>query len=430
MRKTIFRKLRAEGLIEDYNGFRKNLPPRLSGRIFVWDETLREGEKTPGIFLTYTEKVRLAQMLDDVGVAVINLGFPGFSEEESNAARRLSNESFQNVTLAASARPTKNDVDACLGCGLDEILISSPFNELHIKHVLKSKREDVLKKVTESVTYAKTHGLAVDFALEDASRTPLPEILQILEVAINAGANRLVIEDTVGILRPLSVHYLISNIRKNLTERVKKQVEFAVKCYNDLGLATANTIAAVEEGVTHVQTSVGGNGERAGLAPMEEVVMAAELLCRSSTGIEVRKLYRLNQLVEKTFTSPLPFHKAVVGENAFSHASDEQVHGMLSHPVAYVPYPPDLIGRETSFYLGVHTGKQSIESLLELNKVKATAAEADQIVKRIRTSQANLDKGQMIITFYQVKKLLKELQKGLTQEDFWRIVKNVTGRSA
>ncbi len=426
MRKTILKKLRAEGLIEDYNGFRKNLPPSLSKRIFIWDETLRESGKTPDVFLTYAEKVRLAQMLDSVGVALINLGFPGFSEEETRTVRRLSNENFENASLVASARTMKSDVDACLGCDLDEIVISAPFNKLHLRHVLKSTKDIVLEKVTETIAYAKTHGLAVNFALEDASRTPLVEILQIFQAALKSGANRLVVEDTVGILRPLSVHYIMSKIRKDLAKQVKKDVVLAVKCYNDFGVAAANTVSAIEEGVTYAQTSVGGNGERAGLAPMEEVVMIAELLCRSNTGIEVRKLYRLNQLVERTFTSPLPFHKAVVGEKAFSHASDEHVHGMLSHPVAYVPYPPELIGRETSFYIGTHTGKETVKDLLTLGKIKATPPQIDAIVNRIRSSQANLDKGQMMITFYQIQKLLKELRRGLTQEDFWRITRNVT----
>jgi isopropylmalate/homocitrate/citramalate synthase len=425
MRKTVFKKLRAEGLIEDYNGFRKNLPPKLSRNILIWDETLRESDKTPGVFLTYIEKVRLAQMLDAVGVAVINLGFPGFSEEEMRTVKKISNESFESAVLVASARVLRKDVDACLGCGIEEIVISTPFNGLHLRHILKASREDVLKRVTDSVAYAKTHGFTVSFSLEDASRTPIVEIFQILEAALKAGADRIVVEDTVGIMRPLSTHYLMSKIRKGLFELMKKEVSLAIKCFNDFGMATANTLAAIEEGATYALTSVDGNGERAGLAPLEEVVMAVELLCRSNTSIDVRKLHRLSQLVEKTFTSPLPFHKSIVGQNAFSHASDEHVHGMLCHPLAYVPFPPELIGRQTSYYLGVHTGSETVEDLLELGKYEAISEQIDEIVKRVRNSQANVDKGEMIIAFYQIEKLMKELRKGLTEEDFWKIVKNV-----
>lgn len=426
MRKTIFRKLRAEGLIENYNRFRKNLPPRLSKQIFIWDETLREGELTPRVFLTYVEKVKLAKILDDVGVAVINLGFPGLSEEEKNNVRRLSNESFQQARLAASARALRSDVDDCLGSGVNEISISAPFNELNLQYVSRTTKKETLKDVVDCIGYAKAHGLKVNFVLEDASRTPIQEIIEIFEAAINARADRLVIADTVGFLRPLSTRYLISNIRKQLSELGKKNIPLSVKCHNDFGLATANTLAAIEEGITYPQTCIAGYGERAGIAPMEEVVLSLELLYGLRTGIDVKKLYRLSQLAEKIFVWPLPFHKPLVGEDAFSHASDMHIHAMLSHPLTYEPFPPEMIARQTLFYLGIRTGEQMVEDRLRMAGIKATPAQINEIVKKVRSSQENLDKGQMLMIFYQIKSLLREMRKGLTEEDFWRIVKKVT----
>jgi isopropylmalate/homocitrate/citramalate synthase len=426
MRKTIFKKLEAQGLIANYNRLRKNLPPKLPERVFIWDETLREGVQTPTVYLTYVEKVKLAKMMDEMGMSLITVGFPAFSDEEKNDVKRIANEGFEQVRLAASARISKGDVDACLECGIREILLFTPFNGLNLQYRLKMTREQVLEKTVESVEYAKKHGTTVNFVLEDASRTPLEEILQILEAALKAGADRLVIADTVGFLRPLSMRYLMSHIREGLSQLVKKEVPLSVHCRNDFGLATANTLAAVEEGVAYVHTCIAGFGERAGLAPLEEVVVALELLYNIDTSLDMEKLYRLSQLAEKSFALPVQFHKPIIGDNAFSYEVDEHVYSMLAHPLIYEPFPPEMIERQTVFYIGRQTGKRLVESRLASAGIKATLGQIDEIVRRIKSIQQSLDKGGTQMTFYQIKKLMRELRKGSTDEDFWRIVEQVT----
>jgi len=392
MRKTIYRKLRIRGLIENYNRFRKNLSRNLPEKVFIWDETLNEGEQAPIVFLTYVEKVKLAKMLDDIGVSMINIGFPGISEEEEKTISRISNEGFEQVKIVTSARAIISDIDACLRCDTREISIFTPFNELNLQYVLKTTKKDVLEKTVNCVEYAKNHGLTVNFVLEDASRTPLEEISQIFKAAIQTGADRLVIADTVGFLRPLSMHYLITRIKQSLSQLTKKDVQFSVRCHNDFGLATANTLTALEEGVNYPQTSVAGFGE----------------------------------LAEKSFVSPIAFHKSIIGENAFSHASEKHIHGMLAHPLIYEPFLPKKIGRETMFYLGKQIGRHLVENRLTLAGIKATPRQVDEIVRRISRQQESLDKGEMLMTFYQIKKLMREMQRGLTEEDFWKIVEQVT----
>ncbi|MBS7660283.1 hypothetical protein KEJ28_06385, partial [Candidatus Bathyarchaeota archaeon] len=159
MRKTIFKKLEAEGLIANYNRLRKTLPPKLPKRVFIWDETLREGVQIPNVFLTYVEKVKLAKMLDEIGVSIITVGFPGLSEEERDAVRRITNESFQQASIVASARITKSDIDECITCGVREIALFTPFNGLNLRYRLKMSKEQVLEKTVESIEYAKTHGI-------------------------------------------------------------------------------------------------------------------------------------------------------------------------------------------------------------------------------------------------------------------------------
>jgi isopropylmalate/homocitrate/citramalate synthase len=426
MRKTIFKKLEAQGLITNYNHLRKNLPPKLPERVFVWDETLREGIQTPAVFLTYVEKVKLAKMMDEMGVSIITVGYPAFSEEEKNTVKRIANEGFQQASLAAPARPIKSDIDACLECGIREIPIFTPFNGLNLQYNLKMTKEQVLQKTVESIEYAKKHGVKVDFVLEDGSRTPLQDILQIFEAAVEAKADRLVIGDTVGFLRPLSMRYLISHIRDGLSELAKKEVPLSVHCHNDFGLATANTLAAVEEGVTYVHTCVAGFGERSGCAPLEEVCAALELLYDVDTGLELDKLYRLSQLAEKTFALPIQFHKPIIGENSFSYEVDEHIRAMLANPLTYEPFPPEIVGRETMFYLGRQTGKNLIESRLAQAEIKVTPMQVEEIVRRIKGTRESLDKGEAQMIFYQIKRLLKDLRKGLTEEEFWKTVEQVT----
>lgn len=425
MKKTLFRKLRSENLIENYNRFRKTLPSKLPDKVFIWDETLVEGGNTPTVFLAYSERVRLAQLLDELGVSILNIGFPGFSEEEKDAIRRLSNENFTKAKIAASARTKTADIDACLNSHIREIALSTPFNNLNLKHVLKNRPEEILEQTESAITYAKKHGLMVNFVLEDASRTPLEDILKIYEVAVKSGADRLVIEDTVGILRPLSTRYLVSRVRDGLFELTKSRKLLSIRCHNDFGLATANTLAAIEEGITYPQVCVAGYGERTGLAPLEEVVVALELLYGIKTEIDAHKLYRLSQFVEKSFTWPLPFHKPIVGEDAFSHASDKQVRGMLAHPLAFEPFPPKMIDRETTLYMDRHLGEASVKAYLDLQGIKATNEQVREIARRVRRSQERVDKGEMMITFYEIKKLLRQLRKGAAEEELKRIIRQV-----
>jgi isopropylmalate/homocitrate/citramalate synthase len=425
LKKTVFRNLRTQNLIENYNRFRKTLPSKLPKRVFIWDETLIEGGNTPTVFMKYSERVRLATALDELGVAIINIGFPGFSADEKEAVRRLSNESIIQARLLASARIKREHIDACLNSSIREIALATPFNNLNLKYVLKTSAERVIEQTIYCIEYAKKHGFTVDFVLEDASRTPLEDILKIYLAAVKAGADRLVIEDSVGVLRPLSTHYLISRIREGLLERTKDNLLLSIRCHNDFGLATANTLAAIEEGITHPQVCVAGYGERTGLAPLEEVVVSLELLYGRNTGIDAHRIYRLSQFVEKSFTWPLAFQKPIVGEDAFSHASDKQVQGMLGHPLSYEPFPPKMLDRETTLYIGKHLGEAAVQAYLDLQGIKATPVQVAEIAKRFRKSQERLDKGEMMITFYEIKKLLRQLRKGLSEDELKRIINQV-----
>ncbi len=426
MRKTIFKKLEAQGLIANYNRLRKNLPPKLPDRVFIWDETFREGLKAPTVYLTYVEQVRLAKLMDEAGVSVINMGFPAISEDEKRTVKRIVNESFTQAKLTASAEPTKNSVNACLECGIKEITIESPINGLNLQSKLKITKDQALQRIIEGIEYAKKHGATVNFTLKDGTRTPLEDIIQVFEEAAKVGACRLAIADSVGFIRPLSMRYLISHVRDGLSEVVKKNAPLAIHCHNDFGLASANTLAAMEEGVSYLHTCIAGFGERAGIAPFEEVVTAAELLYNIDTGIDMGKIYRIAQSAEKAFAMPIQFHKPIIGENIFTHEVEEEVEEMMSQPLVFEPFPPEIVGRETMIFIGRNTGQTLIQKLLENAGIRASPRQMDELFRRIKGPQESLDKGEAQMTYYQVKKLMKELLKGYTMDEFWRLVEQVT----
>ncbi len=426
MRKTIFKKLEAQGLIVNYNRLRKNLPPKLPDRVFIWDETFREGIKAPTVYLTYVEQVRLAKLMDEAGVEIINVGFPALSEDEKRTVKRIVNESFSHSKLTASAEPTKNSVNACLESGIKEITIESPVNGLNLAYKQKITKEQAMQCIVDSIDYAKKHGTTVDFVLMDATRTPLEDIIQIFTAAANAGAIRLGIADSVGFIRPLSMRYLVSHVRDGLSDAVKKKAALTVHCHNDFGLASANTLAAMEEGIAYLHTCIAGFGERAGIAPFEEVVTAAELLYNIDTGIDMGKIYRVAQSAEKAFAMPIQFHKPIIGENIFTHEVEEEVEEMMAHPLVFEPFPPEIVGRETMIFIGRNTGQTLIQQLLEKAGIRASPRQMDELFRRIKGPQESLDKGEAQMTYYQVKKLMKDLLKGYTMDQFWRLVEQVT----
>jgi isopropylmalate/homocitrate/citramalate synthase len=211
-----------------------------------------------------------------------------------------------------------------------------------------------------------------------------------------------------------------------LPDVIRKKVPLSIHCHNDFGLASANTLAAMEEGVAYLHTCIAGFGERAGIAPFEEVVTAAELLYNIDTGIDLGKIYRVAQSAEKAFALPIQFHKPIIGENIFTHEVEEEVEEMMSQPLVFEPFPPEIVGRETMIFIGRNTGQTLIQKLLENAGIRASPRQMDELFRRIKGPQESLDKGEAQMTYYQVKKLMKELLKGFTMDEFWLLVEQVT----
>ncbi len=417
--------LERAGLAVNYNKRKATLSKDLPGKVFIWDETLRDGEQTPGVALTVDEKIEIAKMLDEIGTAIIAVGFPAVSQEERRAVATIAREGLSNAKVAAPARAVISDIEACIQADVEEVPIFIATSDFRLKYQLQMSREQVLDRLQECIEFGKDHGLIIDYIAEDSTRSDMDFLCQAYRTAIDAGADKICIADTVGFARPEVMRYIIREIKNRLWTESKYKIPMAVHCHDDFGLATANTLAAVEEGVTYPHVCVNAYGERAGNAAFEEVVMALEELYHIDTGIETEMIYKLATLVERHFVVPIPLHKAITGDNAFTHSSGIHSHGQLTHSMTYEPISPLRVGRKRSFHLGKFVGRHFVEYLLKMGGIRATPEQVREITERVKKTHEELKKQQSLDSFDEIKKKLKELRTGVSEREFWAIVFDV-----
>ncbi|TFF89140.1 MAG: homoaconitate hydratase [Promethearchaeota archaeon] len=418
---------RGRKLLYNYNELKENVPPKMSNDIKIWDETLRDGEQTPGVNLSLQQKIDIIKIMDDMGIAVVVVGYPAVSDKDKLIVSSIASENF-NAKIAAPARAHPKDIDAAIDCGVDEIPVFYPISDLSLKMVLKIDREKALEKIEKSIQYVKDHGITVDFVPVDASRTPLDSLLKFCEVAINAGAEKIDIADTVGYLRPKSTKYLFHEIINN--PKISKDTIISPHCHNDFGLATANTLAALEEGANYPHVTVNAFGERSGNAALEEVVLALDCLYGIKT-IDSDRLYELAEVTEAYFGLPLSVHKAVVGVNSFSHESGLHIHAMVSGgPWAIEPYNPRKIGRNRFFYMGKYSGRTTIRYLLDQANIEATEDQVEKILEEVKSEPNKTTRKEAIKTMKMIKNKIRESYRGIRPAKFWDIVEKITGKKA
>jgi isopropylmalate/homocitrate/citramalate synthase len=417
--------LEKAGLAVNYNKVPDTKSKSLPKRVFIWDETLRDGEQTPGVALTIDEKIEIAKKLDEVGTTIVAVGFPAVSEEEKRTVAAIAKEGLSKASVAAPARAIISDIEACIEAGVQEVPIFIATSDFRLKYQLKKTREEMLERLTQCIEFGKDHGLIIDYIAEDATRSDMEFLCKAYKTAIDAGADKICIADTVGFVRPEVMRHIIREIKARLWTKSKYKVPLSAHCHDDFGLATANTLAAIEEGVTYPQVCVNAYGERAGNAAFEQIVMALEELYGIDTGVETEKLYSLSKLVERHFVVPLPLHRAISGDNAFTHSSGIHSHGQLTHSMTYEPISPTLVGRRREFHLGKFVGRHFVEYLLKMGGVIATPDQTRKIAERIKRTHEERKKTQSKVAFDQIKGDLKALRTGVSEREFWAIVFDV-----
>lgn len=359
---------------------------KLPRSVRIFDTTLRDGEQTPGVSFTPDQKLLIARQLDKLGVDTIEAGTPVSSEGERKAVAAIAQAGL-NAEICALARPVKEDVDAALDSGVDCVHIFISTSDLHLKHMLKMTREQVLRRAMKYVEYAKDHGVTVEFSAMDATRTDLEFLKKIYRAVVEAGADRINVPDTVGVITPRGMYYLISQLKQVV------EVPISVHCHDDFGMATSNSLAAVEAGAEQVQVAVNGLGERAGNASLEEVVMGLRALYGIKTNVRTELLVETSELVERLTGITVPPNKAIVGDNAFAHVSGIHAHGVLEFPGTYEPISPELVGHHRRIELGKLTGRHSVEKQLRDLGVRVTKKQLAEITKRVKDLG---DKGKVI----------------------------------
>ncbi|MFP3191761.1 MAG: 2-isopropylmalate synthase [Thermoproteus sp.] len=347
-------------------------------RVRFFDTTLRDGEQMPGVSLTVHEKVEIGLALDDLGVDYIEAGFAAVSPEEAEAVRRIARDASRAV-VASLARANKADVDAAVDADVDMVHVFIATSDLHMRYKLRMDRGEVLRRIAESVEYAKSRGVKVLFSAEDATRSDLSFLAEAFKTAIEAGADEINVPDTVGVMTPGRMRHLVEYLKARLPP-----VPMHVHCHDDFGMAVANTIAAIEAGADVAQVTVNGFGERGGNAALEEVAAAARFLLGMEVGLRLERLYETSRLVARLFGIQLQPNKAVVGDNAFSHESGIHVHGVLNNPFTYEPMTPEAVGNRRRIVLGKHSGRHSVEWALKQMGIEPEPRLVDYLVSRIK----------------------------------------------
>ncbi len=356
-------------------------------RISIFDTTLRDGEQSPGCSMDLREKVRMAEKLQELGVDIIEAGFPIASEGDFAAVRAVASQ-CREVRVAALCRTAEQDVaraaEALSHAAHPRIHAFCATSDIHLQHKLRKTRAEVIEMTRAAVALAYSYAEEVEFSAEDATRSDIDFLCEVLEVAVEGGASVLNVPDTVGYTTPPEMARLVQLVRERVVRN--RDVTISVHCHNDLGLAVANSLAAIEAGARQVECTINGIGERAGNASLEEIVMALHVRADRlpfTTGVDTSQLYPASQLLSSIVGFDVQPNKAIVGRNAFAHEAGIHQHGVINNPLCYEIMTPESVGvPANSLVLGKHSGRHALSlRYMELG-YDVTANELDAAYRR------------------------------------------------
>ena len=356
-------------------------------KIAIFDTTLRDGEQSPGCSMYLEEKISMARQLERLGVDVIEAGFPFASEGDFRSVVAVADE-CRNTTIAALCRTVVSDIHSAAKALKTAKRARSPTfvatSDIHLQYKLKKSRAEVIEMAANAVRTARECVDDVEFSAEDATRSDIDFLCQVFAAAVEAGATVLNVPDTVGYTLPTEYANLVSTVKERVVG--DKDVTISVHCHNDLGLAVANSLAAIDAGATQVECTINGVGERAGNASLEELVMAMAVRADKmpyENGIDTTQLYPASQLLSSIVSFGVQPNKAIVGRNAFAHEAGVHQHGVLSNPLCYEIMTPESVGvPKNSLVLGKHSGRHALISRYEALGFKLAEDEIASIYPR------------------------------------------------
>ncbi len=361
----------------------------MTEQVTIFDTTLRDGEQSPGASMNTAEKLRLATQLENLGIDVLEAGFPAASEGDFEAVSKIA-QKMKRLEVAGLARTSKEDIDCAWAAIRDavkpKIHTFIATSDIHLEHKLKMTRDEVLQKTTEAVKYARSLTECVEFSAEDGSRSDRDYLCKVFEAAIAAGATTVNLPDTVGYAIPQEFAELTKYVMAH-TPNINKAT-LSVHCHNDLGLATANTIAAIAAGARQAEVTVNGIGERAGNTSLEEVVMAMHTRSNYlplTTNIKTQHIYPTSRLVSMITGIIVQPNKAIVGANAFAHEAGIHQDGMLKNPMTYEIMRPETVGiSRTQLVLGKHSGRHALHAHLKEMGYELSEEELNIVFKQFK----------------------------------------------
>lgn len=355
-------------------------------KIKIDDTTLRDGEQTAGVVFANQEKVRIARLLDEIGVHQIEVGIPAMGGDEKKTIKHIASLGLKASILAWN-RAVIDDIQHSIDCGVSAVAISMSASDIHIEHKLKKSRTWVLDQIKESVDFAKKHGLYVSVNAEDASRADLDFLVRFARAAREQGADRIRFCDTVGILDPFDTFNVISFLRKTV------DMEIEMHTHNDFGMATANALAGIKAGATFVNTTVNGLGERAGNAALEEVAMALKYIAKVDLGLHTERFRELSEYVASASARSIPVWKPIVGANVFAHESGIHADGVIKNPLNYEVFSPEEVGLERQLVIGKHSGSKSIQMKFKEFGIELEDEDCREILRLARKLAVELKRG-------------------------------------
>lgn len=352
-------------------------------RLNICDTTLRDGEQAAGIVFANLEKVRIAKLLDEIGVPQIEAGIPAMGGDEKASIKRIAHMGL-NASVLGWNRANVEDISHSIDCDVDSVAISMSASDIHIEHKLMKSRQWVLDRIVESVEYARSHGMYISVNAEDASRADPEFMMEFARTAKDAGAHRVRFCDTLGILTPSDTYDRI----KQLIDIVGLPVE--MHTHNDFGMATANAIAGVQAGASFLSTTVMGIGERTGNSPLEEVTMAAKHLLKIDMGIDTARLREIAEYVARASGREIPAWKPIVGQNCFAHEAGIHTDGVMKFLSNYEPYSPEEVGMSRKIIIGKHSGRSTIKQSLSARGINVDDEAAAAILEIVRATSVSL----------------------------------------